>query len=77
MDEKINSAIEIAEQIIRHINKPSNLSRRRDDWKFDTIIANLERQIKLLKGEKDATVNGTNSSTGRITSVDKDVQETS
>jgi hypothetical protein len=46
---KSEKARAIAKRSIRQINKPKNHSRRRDDWKWDTLIANLEQIMHLLE----------------------------
>ncbi len=45
----IDKATELAKFSIRQLNKPRDLSRRKDDWKLDIVIENLERIQELLE----------------------------
>lgn len=45
----IDKATELARFSIRQLNKPRDLSRRKDDWKLDIVIENLERIQELLE----------------------------
>lgn len=44
-----DKAVELAKFSIRQLNKPRDLSRRKDDWKLDIVIENLERIQVLLE----------------------------
>lgn len=46
-------ASELAKFSIRQLNKPRDKSRRKDDWKLDIVIENLDKIQTLLENPNE------------------------
>ena len=74
-------AAELARFSIRQLNKPRDLSRRKDDWKIDIVLQNLERiQTLLEKPNEEFQEEGgidAGEKTKRVVPLDRGVRKSS